>query len=326
MNFLLIQTAFIGDVILATPLVEKLRARYPNCEIDMVVRKGTESLLENNPHLHRVFIFDKKNKYRSLQQLVGEIRSRRYTEVFNLQRFFTSGLLTLLARAQAKTGFDKNPLSVFFTRRVAHQFGSAENFIHEVDRNLGLVAHHTGKGIVRPQLYPSESDFQAVSPKKPYVCIAPASIWFTKQFPAERWIELAKSAPKNYQIYLLGAKNDKEICNQIATQSGRSNISNLAGQLSFLQSAALMKHAAMNFVNDSAPLHLASSTNAPVCAVFCSTVPAFGFTPLSEKSFVVESSLALSCRPCGLHGHKACPEGHFKCADISIGRLLAVLK
>ncbi len=89
---------------------------------------------------------------------------------------------------------------------------------------------------------------------------------------------------------------------------------NLAGKLSFLQTAALMKDATMNYVNDSAPLHIASSVNAPVTAIFCSTVPSFGFGPLSEKSFIVEIQEIIPCRPCGLHGFKKCPEKHFKCA------------
>jgi heptosyltransferase-2 len=73
-----------------------------------------------------------------------------------------------------------------------------------------------------------------------------------------------------------------------------------------------MKYAKMNYVNDSAPLHLASSVNAPVTAFFCSTVPAFGFGPLSDQSKVIEVK-ELYCKPCGLHGYKSCPEGHFKC-------------
>jgi heptosyltransferase-2 len=75
-----------------------------------------------------------------------------------------------------------------------------------------------------------------------------------------------------------------------------------------------MKEAAMNYVNDSAPMHFASAVNAPVTAVYCSTIPAFGFGPLSDKSFIVEIEEPLDCRPCGLHGYRACPRGHFHCA------------
>ena len=93
-----------------------------------------------------------------------------------------------------------------------------------------------------------------------------------------------------------------------------------------MESAALMKDAVMNFVNDSAPMHLASAVNAPLCTIYCSTVPGFGFGPLSDISEVIEVDEELNCRPCGLHGHRSCPEGHFKCAlEISNEKIQAVI-
>jgi heptosyltransferase-2 len=139
-------------------------------------------------------------------------------------------------------------------------------------------------------------------------------VWFTKQYPFEKWIELINSFPAIYKIYLSGGKDDIAFCTKIKDNAFNKNVEVLAGKLNFLSSAALMKGAVMNYTNDSAPLHFASATDAPVTAIFCSTVPAFGFYPLSTKSFVVETSENLPCKPCGLHGWKACPLGHFKCA------------
>lgn len=131
--------------------------------------------------------------------------------------------------------------------------------------------------------------------------------------------------PKGMIVYLIGGKEDIPLCELIRKSSGRENVINLAGQLSLLESAALMKNARMNFVNDSAPLHLASAVNAPVTAVFCSTIPAFGFGPLSDQSTVVETKLALDCRPCGLHGFRQCPKGHFRCAEIDAAEIVKSL-
>jgi heptosyltransferase-2 len=87
-----------------------------------------------------------------------------------------------------------------------------------------------------------------------------------------------------------------------------------------------MKHARMNYVNDSAPMHFASAMNAPVTAIYCSTVPGFGYGPLSDVRFIVERDEPLYCRPCGLHGYAACPQSHFKCAlDIRDEQLLATI-
>ncbi len=106
----------------------------------------------------------------------------------------------------------------------------------------------------------------------------------------------------------------------------KREVKNLSGKLSLLQTAALMKEARMNYANDSAPAHLASAVNAPICEVFCSTVPEFGFTPLSTISHVVQINGKLDCRPCGMHGKAACPKGHFNCAQkIEVAEMLAVL-
>ena len=125
-------------------------------------------------------------------------------------------------------------------------------------------------------------------------------------------------------VMLLGGPDDFAACANIAAAADRSKVQNLAGRLTFLESAALMQGAAMNYVNDSAPMHIASAVNAPVTAVFCSTVPAFGFTPLSDQSRVVETLHLLDCRPCGLHGYQDCPQGHFRCAETIDTRELLV--
>jgi heptosyltransferase-2 len=111
----------------------------------------------------------------------------------------------------------------------------------------------------------------------------------------------------------MGGPGDAPACAEIQSGFPIESVVNLCGKCSFLQTAALMQGAQMNYVNDSAPLHIASAMNAPVTAFYCSTIPAFGFGPLSDQSSVFEVETTLSCRPCGLHGKKACPLGHFKC-------------
>jgi len=312
-SFLVIQTAFIGDVILATALVEKIHQFYPDATIDFLLRKGNESLLANHPFIREVIVFDKKNKYRNLFLLIRRIREAKYEVLLNIQRFATTGVIALFSGAKTKIGFDKNPLSFFFTFKIEHQIGQ----LHEIGRNQKLIEQLTDSEAAMPRLYPSFGDYDFVNVYKTssYFCIAPTSVWFTKQWPAEKWIELIQNNYKLVQsIYLLGAPTDHIVCESIRLASGISTVTNLAGKLSFLQSAALMKDAKMNFVNDSAPMHLASAMNAPVTVIYCSTVPSFGFGPLSSNSTVIETKEKLDCRPCGLHGFKDCPKGHFKCA------------
>jgi len=318
-QILIIQTAFLGDVILATPLVEKLRKFYPTAKIDFLLRKGNESLLVEHPHLRQVYVWNKKeNKWGNLFALLKEIRAKEYDVVINLQRFFSSGFLTAFSKGKLKIGFDKNPLSFFYDQKYPHQIDNKKTSIHEVDRNLSLINSFTDKLTEKPRLYPSKTDFEKVKTEQKYVCIAPASVWFTKQLPAEKWIELINKIDLNTTVFLLGAPNDKSLCEQIKNKSTQPKIEIKAGTLNLLQSAALMQNAIMNYVNDSAPLHLASAMNAPVTAFFCSTVPEFGFTPLSENAIIKQTKEKLDCRPCNLHGYKACPKGHFKCGNVEV--------
>ena len=334
MKILIIQTAFLGDVILATSLLESVHKKFPGARIDFLLSKGNETLFNNHPFLNELFIFNKKkNKILGLIHLISTIRKNKYDLVLNLHRYASSGLITMFSGAKSKRGFDKNPFSFLYTKKFNH-FISAKNNIHEIDRNHVLISDLTKETPLKPKLYPTEQDKEKILSilstysSKPeiygqatpsiYLCIAPASVWFTKQFPKHKWIELISLINSSIIIFLLGSEQDVDLCEEIrsASQSFRNNsVLNLAGKLSLLQSAVLMQGAKMNYVNDSAPMHIASAMNAPVTAVFCSTVPGFGFGPLSDKANVIETKQTLSCRPCGLHGFRACPQHHFKCAE-----------
>lgn len=326
MKILVIQTAFIGDAVLATSVLEKLHRFYPQADIDLLVRKGNETLFTGHPFLHKVLVWNKKQgKLKNLLGIAFATRREKYDIAVNLHRFASSGLVMFLSGAKQKMGFDKNPFSFCYTTKVGHEIGNGK---HETERNNELIASITDSNRERPKLYPQASDTEAIKAYmgSPYICIAPSSVWFTKQYPPHKWVDFIKKLPGQYKVYLLGAAGDATLCDQIIKECRKDCVTNLAGKLSFLQTAALMKGATMNYVNDSAPMHIASSVNAPVAAVFCSTIPAFGFGPLSDKSFIIETAEILDCRPCGLHGHKACPRGHFKCAEtISAEQLLKVL-
>lgn len=316
-RILVIQTAFLGDVILATPVLSELKRLFPDAQLDMLVKKGNESLLLNNPHLHELHVLNKSNgKWKAIFGLIREFRKNQYDLVINLHRFGSSGLITAFSKGKRRYGFRKNPFSFLYSKRFDHKIGDGT---HEVARNLSVIKEFGAQQSKRPELYPSHKDFETVQPyiEKTYYCIAPASVWFTKQLPSNKWVELIQTMDENAIIYVLGAPNDKELGDEIIGMANHSGVINLAGQLSLLQSAALMKTAQRSYVNDSGPLHLASSVNANVTAFFCSTIPNFGFGPLSDDSEIKQVE-HLDCRPCGIHGHKSCPKGHFNCSNIEI--------
>ncbi|MFI5204828.1 MAG: glycosyltransferase family 9 protein [Flavobacteriales bacterium] len=321
-KILVIQNAFIGDAILATAVLEKLHSYYPTADIHFLVRKEAASLFENHPFIKQVWIFDRsKGKWKELFRLSKLVRAEKFSLAVTLQRFGSSGFLVWRSRAAVKCGFSKNMFSFCFTHKAKHVIG---NGTHEIQRNQLVIAAITDDEAAFPEIYPDPVHEQEINTltTKPFVTVSPASVWFTKQWPAKKWIELISRMPTSINVYLLGGKTDVILCNEIKEKCTGHTVVNLAGTLSFLASAALMKKAGMNYTNDSAPLHICSAMHAPLTAVFCSTVPKFGFGPIHANATVVEIKEKLDCRPCGLHGHKSCPKGHFKCAlEINVNEI-----
>jgi heptosyltransferase-2 len=316
-----IQTAFIGDVVLSTSLLESLHAKYPTAQIDIVVRKGNEALFTQHPFINNVIIWDKQtNKYKNWLKVLKQIRAQQYDALINVQRYAATGLWTGFSKAKFKIGFDKNPFSFLFTHKVKHQ--AMEPGLHEIQKNHALAqVLDTTMALSKPKLYPAPADFEKVKSYQsiPYICIAPASVWFTKQFPLEQWVHFLNTLDYDGNVYIIGGPGDKKIGDQIINLIApnakiKNRVMNLAGAFHFLSSAALQKNAILNYVNDSAPMHFASAVNAPVVAIYCSTIPDFGYGPLSDQSFVVQTQHAMKCKPCGIHGKKACPLTHFNCA------------
>ena len=286
-------------------------------KIDFLLRKSNASILKNDPRIDRLIEWDKSEpKIKGLSKTIRQIREQRYDYVVNAHRFASSGLMTVFSKSTVKIGYDKNPLSFLFTKKIKHHIGDGR---HEVDRLLELVAD-ISQHSYKPRLHLPNHSVEKVEQykKEPYIVIAPNSVWYTKQYPIEKWVGFLDRTSFAGNVYLIGAPSESDQAQQIIESTQRNKVYNLCGKLNLLDSAALMRDSAMNYTNDSGPMHLCSAVNAPVKAIYCSTVPAFGFGPLSDDSEIIETKEELSCRPCGIHGHKQCPENHFKCG-LSIG-------
>ena len=311
-KYLIIQTAFLGDVILSTVLIETIANNEVDFQIDFLIKKGQESILEENPHVNKILTYDKQNKTRSIISLIKSIRKEKYDYTINIHRFFSSGLITALSGSKNKIGYDKNPLSFLYHKKITHIIEKGK---HEIDRIHDLVSFLNFKKIRRPKLYYSKKQIGKIEPltKKAFVCIAPGSVWYTKRAPVEKWSEIVE-INSTKKIYILGGQEDSSIALEIiqSTNNKTIEISNLCGKLSLMESAALMDKADHAYVNDSAPLHICSANNTSVTVLFCSTSTEFGFGPLSDKHEIIEVS-NLKCRPCGIHGFNHCPKKHFDC-------------
>ena len=317
-KILIIQTAFIGDVILTTPLIETLTDEFPNSKIDFLTIPKSKDLLLVNPSINSLIIFDKRGKDRGIKGLIriGRIlEDNQYDLCITPHRSLRSAYLTWKTKADIRIGFNTSALKKAFSHIVPYDFSE-----HEITRNLSLLsAIGIQKEISLPVLYSNQEDERVVEDLlKKYnlkdnmiFAVAPGSVWPTKRWPEEYYLEFCATVSNNgYHIILLGSHDDTYLCNNIARKS--NNILNTAGIFNLRQTFYLLKQCRGILTNDSAPLHLGLAADINVYAIFGPTVPAFGFAPFGPKSKIFENK-DLACRPCAIHGSMKCPIKTFDC-------------
>jgi heptosyltransferase-2 len=323
---LVIQTAFLGDVVLTTGLLNRLaRQEGP---VDVVTTRAAAPLLTTHPAVSRVVVFDKKGEHRGLAGLfhmARVLREARYQRAYLPHRSLRTAVLALLARIPARIGFAGSPGSPLYTERVPWPRDT-----HEADRLLMLADRHPGGpagGEVRVSLGITSQDRDEAEAwlarngiGAPFVAIAPGSIWGTKRWPG--YAELVQRLTE--PVVIVGGPEDRELGAAIAS-GAPDRVRNAAGELSLRASAALIDRSRLLVTNDSAPLHLASAVGTPIVAIFGPTVPAFGFGPRGPDNHVVEVS-GLACRPCSSHGPMVCPLGHHRCMlDLTVDEVLVAV-
>ena len=315
---LVIQTSFLGDVILTTPLIRELAKRGP---VDVLVTPQGAAVLANNPSIRTVIRYDKRGTYGSalnLWQTVRELRNRRpYEAAYLAQGSFRSGLLAIMTRAKERIGFASSTGRALYTRQLPYRPDR-----HHAERLWSLAmsecADPPTADQIRPRLYPSDEERLTVdrmlrragSLEEPFVALAPGSAWGTKRWPY--YVELARRTSEHARIAIIGAKSDAPIAEEIMAALPAGCVINAVGELSLLASAELIGRAQAIVTNDSAPQHLASAMGTPTLTIFGPTVPEFGFGPLAERHAVAGLD-GLSCRPCDRHGPQRCPLGHWRC-------------
>ena len=315
---LVIQTSFLGDVILTTPLIAELARRGP---VDVIATPLGATALANNPDIRTVIRYDKRGTYGAalgLWQTIKEIRGHRpYDAAYLAQGSFRSGLLAILTGAKERIGFASSTGRVLYTTQMPYR---PEH--HHTERLWSLAmsecADPPTHDQIRPRLYPSDADRAQIDhllrkngeSSQPIVALAPGSAWGTKRWPY--YVELAKTLADEFRIAIIGSNADSAIAEEIATALPEGSVINGAGALSLLASAELIGRAQAIVTNDSAPQHLASAMGTPTLSIFGPTVPEFGFGPLAGRH-IVAGHTGLSCRPCHRHGPQRCPLGHWRC-------------
>jgi heptosyltransferase-2 len=319
-KILVIQTAFLGDVILTLPLMQAIKDTVPAAQVWALVIPSTAEALAGHPAVTGCLVYDKKGKQRGFSafgHMVGRVRHECFDLALIPHRSLRSALLPFLAGIPRRIGFWGSPGFFLFTHRV-----SRRQEIHEVDRNLDLwrVLGHRPQ-LRPPGIYPRGDDrrrardflvSQSISEEQDLVGVAPGSVWPTKRWLPEGFARVIRDLREKTeaQIVLLGSSADRALCLRIARQAG-GEIPVAAGELTLLPAAALMERCRLVLSNDSAAAHLAAAVGRPVVAIFGPTVPEFGYSPFGQGHVIVQAQA--NCRPCGRHGGRRCPQKTFHC-------------
>lgn len=317
---LIIQTAFLGDVILTLPLVQVLKKYKPELRIDFLCIPETADILKSNPDINQVILYDKRQYkgIRKLFNLTNKLKKNKYDLIISPHRSARSALITYFTSARYSIAFDTSAFRSLYKIKIPYQ-----KDIHEIHRNLSLLKPLgiNENQIIKPDIYIGDSErkrideiFEAHNFKSSdkVVAIAPGSAWFTKRFPQEKFLKLIQNLNKQIKITLIGGKNDILIGEYLKSNYNNSNLTNLIGELSILESAEAIRRSQILITNDSAPLHIGNAVETDVYAIFGSTIPQFGFYPYGKNDIVFEIN-GLACRPCGIHGRTACPLGTLEC-------------
>jgi heptosyltransferase-2 len=331
---LVIQTSFLGDVVLTTPLIAELAKRG---DVDVLTTPEGSTILRNNPDIRNIIVYDRRDADRGIAgfaRTVGRIRhaglygsldatespalSKFYDAAYLAQGSFRSALLVASTGVKKRIGFNTSEGRRLYTDVVEYRADK-----HHAERlwwlSMSGCADPPEPQQIAPRLYPSLDDDRSAATflldnlydsRRPFVALAPGSAWGTKRWPF--YPELALKLAESCNVVVVGGNAETEIGDLIVSQLPRGCVASAAGKLGILASASLIGRASLIVGNDSAPQHLASAMGTPTLSIFGPTVPEFGFGPLAPGSTVAGID-GLACRPCDRHGPQQCPLGHWRC-------------
>jgi len=320
---LVIQTAFLGDVVLTTPLLSALSAQHG--PVDVVTTPVAAPLLETHPAVRTVIPYDKRGRDRGwvgLRRLAGRLKAERYERAYLPHRSLRTATLAWRARIPSRIGFSGGWSFLYTEARPKPRTG------HEADRLLALA--NEAPAAYAPHLRPTAEDEQLAAGlvDGSFVALAPGSIWGSKRWPF--YPELADRLAERNVVVVVGGPEDAGLGDEIQQAAtggnGRQRIVNACGKLTLRQSAALIGRAQLLVTNDSAPLHLATAMGTPVVALFGPTVTEFGFGPMRAGDVALGVD-GLLCRPCSSHGPPQCPLGHHRCLrELTVAAVFAAIE
>ncbi len=313
MKWIVVQTAFLGDVVLTLPLCSAIKRADPDAHVTVVTTPAASGVVERCTYVDNVVVFDKRARHRTSSARKTLARNLHASDatVLVLHKSFRTMMFVRDMRAQRVVTY-----ADAWTKWIADVKVPYPTAAHDAQRHLALLTAVTHQPVDVSTLLPlgitSEYDEQQAAAhipagNAPLVVLAPGSVWPTKQWPLTSFRELAdRLVLRGMRVVVIG---DASTHGAISETLMRRDAS---GQTTLPEAAAIIAQANVVVSNDSAPVHLASMCQTPTVAIFGPTIPEFGFGPLGPNGRVVQRS-DLACRPCSAHGAAVCPLGTHAC-------------
>jgi len=322
-NILIIQTAFLGDAVLTTPLVGALHEQFPNSRLTILCTPEITDVFERHPAVSEMIVFDKRGKERSWSakwKLITRLKSMCFDLAVIPHRSVTSALLAYLSGIPRRVGFSTSQGRWFLTDVVPFEWG-----VHDVERNLALLKVFGVQNPSRDLWLKAEPEAAqriyerlraaGVLPFDKLVGINPGSVWATKRWLPEGFAVVADRLmrEKGAKVVFIGGARDAGAMRQILALMKEKPL-NWVGETSLKELVAVVSRCQTFLTNDSGPLHIAVAARVPTVAIFGPTTKELGFFPYGSGHIVLEKELP--CRPCSLHGGNKCPLDHFQCMKL----------
>ncbi|QNK32558.1 putative lipopolysaccharide heptosyltransferase III [Serratia sp. JUb9] len=287
-RILVIKLRHHGDMLLTTPVINTLKANYPQAQIDVLLYQETQDMLASNPAISRIFAIDRQWKKQGAKahmghewRLIRQLQAQRYDLVVNLADQWRSALITRLTGARIRLGFAFPKRRGFLWQHCHTQLVSVETHgtLHTVEQNLSLL-QPLGLPLSDTQVTMSyaEQDWQSSETllrqhdvPHDYIVVQPTSRWFFKCWSEEKIAAVITALQADgHTVVITSGPDEKErkMVNNILAHCPKQGVVSLAGQLTLRQLAAIIDHAKLFIGVDSVPMHMAAALKTPCIALF----------------------------------------------------------
>ena len=278
-RILVIRLDRLGDVILSTPVLQALRQQFPHAFIAMMVRPACREVVEGNPFLNDVILYDKEGAHQGIWatiQFARRLRRSEFDTALVLHPTNRSHWIPWLAAIPIRIGYDRKS-SWLLTHRVPHrkQEGSQHEAVYTLEllRLFGITPSQPQPLVpIRPSAAQHVVALLAesvVQPTDQLVAIHPSASCVSKRWMPDRFAQVADRLISEHgvRICLVAGESDASYANQVA-EAMRERAVNFAGRLTISELAALLHRCRLLISNDSGPVHVAAAVGTPVVDIF----------------------------------------------------------